>query len=188
MIRLTGGEFNGRALVTPPALKTRPSQAKLRQALLNSIQMRVPEAHVLDLFAGSGAYGFESLSRGAAHVVFVENHRAAIAAIEKNIETLAVKDRSTLLKDTVDGIWTKFKGKTFDVIIADPPYAEGWELKLLNEAPWEQILNPGGVFCLEWGIHKSKIEGELPKQVGCLNQIRERRYGDSVLTHYERNG
>ena len=189
MIRLTGGEFNGRALATPATLKTRPSQAKLRQALLNSLQMRVPGSAVLDLFAGSGALGFEALSRGAESAVFVENHKAAIQCIEQNCETLKVKSRAIILKESVEGFWKHLHGKTFDIVFCDPPYSEGWEMKLLQSVPWETVLNPGGVFCMEWGLHKSTFKkngSELPKEVGCLIQIRERTYGDSVLTHYER--
>ncbi len=189
MLRLTGGEFRGRPIHTLPDERTRPTQAKLRQALFNSIQVRIPDARVLDLFAGSGALGFEALSRGAASAVFVEQARPAVKIIEKNIGTLGVKDRAVLIGESVA---QAFEGRLagllerhgpFDLIFADPPYAGGWEMRLLEEFPWERLLVPGGLFCLEWGVKKSVIS-ELPEESGVLVKTREKNYGDSVLTTY----
>src|SRR5262245_32005744 len=98
MIRITGGELRGRSLRTPKHSerspdRTRPTQAKLRQALFNSLQMHIPEARVLDLFAGSGTLGFEALSRGAESVVFVESSREVCRLIQQNAQELGVEDR-----------------------------------------------------------------------------------------------
>lgn len=188
MIRLTGGEFNGRLLQTPPNLKTRPTQARMRQALFNSIQMELPDAKVLDLFAGSGALGFEALSRGASFAVFVEDGKAPVKVIQKNIASLKVEERTEVVAaDVMKGIAVSERGFPFDIVLADPPYAEGWELKLLNEVPWDRVLRPDGWFILEWGKKKSQVD-ELPEEVGCLRKVREREYGESILTHYRRQG
>lgn len=184
MIRITGGEFRGRLLTTPANLQTRPTQARLRQALFNSLQAHLTEARCLDLFAGSGALGFEALSWGAQSVVFVENHRAAVQALQKNIHTLKVEDRTRVLEESVQGIDRKLgNSKPFELIFADPPYSHGWELKLLEGLPWTELLVPGGHFCLEWGLLKSRLES-LPEQVTSLVKIREKTYGESVLTTY----
>ena len=73
----------------------------------------------------------------------------------------------------------------FDLVLADPPYEDGWELALLFRLPWDELLAPGGVFCLEWGVQKSRFEG-LPEQVPHLAKVREKSYGDSALSTYER--
>lgn len=195
MIRITGGEWNGRALVTPPEPQarlsaratTRPTVAKLRQALFNSLQTRIPDARVLDLFSGSGALAFEALSRGAAHAVLVEPSRPAIQAIEKNVRALGAGDRVTILKDRIERQLERIVALgPYDVVLADPPYAEGYETKLLQEwFSWPGLLREGGVFCLEWGPKKAGTF-ELPETVGSLIKYRERDYGDSRLTHYER--
>lgn len=188
MLRITGGEFRGRLLKTPSGLATRPTQARLRQALFNSIQTRIPDAKVLDLFAGSGALGFESLSRGARHVTFVEDSRQAIKMIEANARDLKVLDRIEILSESVDRVAQRLlRNAPFDIVLADPPYEGGFEMKLLEGLgwPWEQLLSEAGVFCMEWGIHKSMVE-TLPEQTGFLVKIREKNYGDSVLSHYER--
>jgi 16S rRNA (guanine966-N2)-methyltransferase len=187
MIRLTGGEFRGRAILIPKG-PTRPTQSKLRQALLNSLQMQIPDASVLDLFAGSGALGFEALSRGAKDVVFCESGRQAHPLILKNAETLGVGDRVKVIADpllTTSSIHQIDLLGPFDVVFADPPYKDQWEEKLPKDAPWERWLKPDGVFCLEWGVHQSR-KFVIPDQVGVLVKVREKIYGDSVLTTFKR--
>lgn len=171
---------------TPAGLKTRPTQARLRQALFNSIQFEIPEARVLDLFAGSGSLGFEALSRGAASVVFVESARPVCKLIEKNAAELKVSDRIELVEGAVlERVERMLQRGPFGIVLADPPYAEGWELKLLRELPWDRLLTPGGHFCLEWGTQKSVV-AELPDSIGLLVKVREKNYGDSVLSTYQR--
>jgi len=191
-LRLTGGEFRGRIIQTPKHQHTRPTQARLRQALFNSIQAFIPEARVLDLFAGSGALGFEALSRGASQVVFVEDSKSTVRLIERNAQDLKVTDRALIWADAVDRenrFWKRIIDHVaaqgpFDMVLADPPYDGGWEMALLEQAPWKEILTESGVFCLEWGSLKSQVS-ELPERVGFLVKTREKNYGDSVLTTYQ---
>jgi 16S rRNA (guanine966-N2)-methyltransferase len=163
----------------------------LRQALFNSLQIHIAEARVLDLFAGSGALGLESLSRGASNVVMVEDSRAATKLIEVNARDLGVHSQITLLADSVERAHQELvRLAPFDIILADPPYAGGWEMKLLNDLPWASLLADGGHFCLEWGTQKSKVE-TLPDEVFHgevfqLVKVREKNYGDSVLTTYQK--
>lgn len=186
MIRITAGEWKGRAIATPPNFSTRPTQARLRQALFNSIQFSIPDAKVLDLFAGSGSLSFEALSRGAASAVLVENHRSALEAIAKNIRDLKIGTQIRLIKeDVMKSVPLLLRSAPFDFVFADPPYAEGWEMRLLEEFPWSQLLTEEGVFCLEWGAQKSKIEF-VPEETDHLVKIREKVYGDSVLSSYQR--
>ena len=173
---------------------TRPTQARLRQALFNSIQTTIPDAKVLDLFAGSGALGFESLSRGASHVTFVESSRAALKTIEENAADLKVLDRIEIISESVASAVVKLLSRStdkctpFDLILADPPFVDAWEMKMLESLnwPWEELLSEGGMFCLEWGNQKSKVDS-LPEKTGFLVKVREKNYGDSVLTTYTRS-
>lgn len=186
MIRLTSGEFRGRAIATPKDTQTRPTQAKLRQALFNSLQTRITGARVLDLFAGSGALGFEALSLGADLVVFAESARPVQKIIQQNARELGVSDRARVLIEGLPGAWKSIvELGPFDIVLADPPYAEGWEMRLLEESPWSELLSPDGVFCLEWGALKSRV-AELPEAIGILEKIREKHYGDSVLSTYRK--
>jgi 16S rRNA (guanine(966)-N(2))-methyltransferase RsmD len=190
MLRLTGGRFRGRLIQVPPSRgskETRPSKSQLRQALFNSIQMVIPGARVLDLFSGSGSLAFEALSRGAQQAVAVESSRPAMAVIHANAKTLGVEpEEFRAIQRSVDQCWDDaLRDGPFDVVLADPPYADEWELRLLNEAPWEKLLNSDGVFVLEWGVVKSKMES-LPDETPFLVKVREKLYGDSGLTTYRR--
>ncbi len=183
-MQITGGEFKGRPLKVPPGQNTRPTLAKLRQAMFNSIQAYIPDARVLDLFAGSGSLGIEALSRGAESVVAVENHSGAARAIEQNVQIFKIQDRYQLIRENVAKVWPRVLEKgPFDLVFADPPYEDGWEGRLLTEAPWEILLKPDGLFLLEWGALKSGKK-ELPESVPFLVKIREKNYGDTVLTTY----
>jgi 16S rRNA (guanine966-N2)-methyltransferase len=192
MLRITGGEFRGRSIQAPANDRTRPTQAKLRQALFNSLQTVIGDARVLDLFAGSGALGFEALSWGASEAVFVESARSVVSLIEKNAATLGVRDRAKILSDSVESFMVPGAGRLaahapFDLVLADPPYAGEWEEKLLNQMPWEVLLVPNGHLCIEWGTQKSKVSN-LPevvnREAANLVKVREKNYGDSVLTTY----
>jgi 16S rRNA (guanine966-N2)-methyltransferase len=175
---------------TPKGETTRPTSARLRQALFNSLQTLVSDARVLDLFAGSGGLGFEALSWGAARVVFVEESRPAVKLIQANAADLGISDRIELLAATIDPSQKLVRNELvklgpFDLILADPPYSGGWETKLIEGLPWDQLLTESGVFCLEWGNLKSKVDA-LPDQTDLLVKVREKNYGDSVLTTYSR--
>ncbi|OFZ18955.1 MAG: 16S rRNA (guanine(966)-N(2))-methyltransferase RsmD [Bdellovibrionales bacterium GWB1_55_8] len=193
MLRLTGGEFRGRMIHSPAGLHTRPTQARLRQALFNSIQLLIPDSNVLDLFAGAGTLGFEAISRGARKVTFVEHDRSSFRLLEKNVEELGIHDRVELVGESVErAVPRLLRGAPFDIVIADPPYAEGWEKRILSgfegKISWQEVLAPGGNLLIEWGRLKSrdfKME-ELPESAPFLAKVREKIYGESVLTTYER--
>ena len=168
---------------TLPGLTTRPTTERLRQSWLNSLHMRLSEARILELFAGSGALGLESLSRGADRVVFVEENPKAAQLIRENAKTLGFQDQSLVLNKKVEQIqvWLK-EEPPFDFIFADPPYDRGYEDLLLQEWPWAHLLRETGWFCLESAWRK---EGAHPAPPG-LKIVRDERYGDSQLTFYAR--
>jgi 16S rRNA (guanine966-N2)-methyltransferase len=189
MLRLSGGKFRGRMIQVPASPgKVRPTKAMLRQALFNSIQAVTPGARVLDLFAGSGSLGLEALSRGAAEVVAVESLRPSLQCIQSNVKALAVEAEYRLLSMPVERSWNELRRLgPFDLVLADPPYADGWELRLLEEAPWGELLAEEGLVVLEWGVLKSRME-KLPDETPNLVKIREKLYGDSGLTTYRKKG
>jgi 16S rRNA (guanine966-N2)-methyltransferase len=161
--------------------------------LFNSIQATTPGARVLDLFAGSGALGFEALSRGAAEVVFAESGVAQRKLLERNAAALGVAGQVRIIGEPLlsAAALARISAQAassgpFDLVLADPPYAEGWELQLLERCPWETWLSDAGLFCLEWGALKSRV-AELPGRSGFLEKVRERSYGDSMLTTFRKS-
>src|SRR5262245_66171315 len=97
-MRIIAGVFKGRRLVTPRGAATRPTADQVRIALMDTLGPRLPDARVLDLFAGSGSVGLEALSRAAAHATFVERDPRALEALEENIRTLGVEYRAVVTR------------------------------------------------------------------------------------------
>ena len=123
-MRVIAGSARGRKLVAPPGLTTRPTSDRAREAIFSMLAaMRVLDgAAVADLFAGSGAFGIEALSRGAVHATFVDDDRAAVTAISANLATLGFASRATVLRRDAGSFTVPV-----DLAFVDPPYAfDGW--------------------------------------------------------------
>jgi 16S rRNA (guanine966-N2)-methyltransferase len=117
-VRVVAGEFRGRRLAAPRGTRTRPTADRVREALFSMLG-DMSGARVLDLYAGSGALGIEALSRGADSAVFVERDPRAVAAIERNLESLGL-EQEVLRQDAVRFL-ARAEG-TFDLVFCDPPY------------------------------------------------------------------
>ena len=131
-MRVVAGDLRGRKIESPTGEGTRPTTDKVREAVFNALGSLgvIDGSRVIDVFAGTGALGIEALSRGASHCVFVENDREALAVLRKNIATLGLGDRSTVIaNDAFSGLASH---GVADILIADPPYGfTHWE-KLLR--------------------------------------------------------
>ena len=185
-MRLTGGRLRGREIRAPKgAATTRPTLSRLREALFNSLQGKLDDAEVLDLFAGSGALGLEALSRGARRAVFVDRDGAARKVIAGNLRSLGLGEQGKILRDPVDRAARRLAAEgPFDVAFADPPYESPWAAKLLDPAfPWGEILRDGGLFCMEFAARDVK-DGFPPERSGVLVKIRQKNYGDTGLVTY----
>ena len=182
MLRITGGQFRGRALETPSGL--RPTEAKVRQALFNILGGLIEGARVLDGFAGSGAFGCEALSRGAAYVAFIESETEAVLSLRDNLARLApeLPERSwrVIHMDIERGLRVLAQEEPpFDAVILDPPYRSDDGKKALNTVVECAMLAPAGVVVLEH--HRRTL---LPSSVGSLRQWKQHRYGGTVLSFY----
>src|SRR5436309_16131800 len=123
-MRVVAGSAGGLRLVAPAGPATRPTSDRVREATFNALGSlgAIEDRDVLDLFAGSGAMGIEALSRGAAHVTFVESDGRALQAIRTNLDTTALADRATVVAgDALTFVRTC--GRRFDLAVLDPPYA-----------------------------------------------------------------
>jgi len=125
-MRVVAGELGGRKLVAPDGTATRPTTDRVREAIFNSLGSAglLEGALVADLFAGSGAIGIEALSRGADRCVFVERDRSALRALEENLDTLGLHDRSKVVAADANSAAATIDA---DIVFADPPYDfEAW--------------------------------------------------------------
>ena len=186
-MRIVAGSARGRKLVAPDSPTTRPTSDRVREAIFNalySLDDAVDQASVLDLFAGSGALGLEALSRGAAHVTFVERDRQALPVLERNIDGTGV-DRAAVTvvrADAVDWLrsapWQRVReqphiapGQPFDIALLDPPYDfDDWAALL--------ALVPATLSVIE---SNRDITTSLA-DAGQWEIIRHRRYGGTVVT------
>jgi 16S rRNA (guanine966-N2)-methyltransferase len=175
-MRVIAGEYRGRGLKAPPGAATRPTSDRVREALFSILGDRVPDARVLDLFAGSGALGLEALSRGAASATFVDDAPGAIRAVNANLAALgatAEVRRSDALR---------FLGAAsaaaaqYDLVFLDPPYrlAERLSARLSEALP--AVLAPGAAAVAE-SDRRAPLGLDLP-----LHD--ERRYGDTLIRIY----
>jgi 16S rRNA (guanine966-N2)-methyltransferase len=158
----------------------RPTEARVRGALLAIWSDRIPGARFLDLFAGSGAVGLEALSRGASDAVFVESGRDALRVLERNLR-LAPGGAARLVRGTLPDALaaSNSAGERFDLVFADPPYA--WTVTEEFLAGVAGVLAPGGELALE---HSRR--SHPPEHGGGLIRFALRRYGESALAFYAR--
>jgi 16S rRNA (guanine966-N2)-methyltransferase len=177
-VRLTGGEHGGRRLQAPPN-GTRPTQDKVRAAVFSALAARVPGARVLDLFAGTGALGLEAWSRGAAWVEWVESERPALRILRGNLENLKVPPAAgrILAADVFKLLGFPCATQPFDLVLADPPYAEarenGWLPRLAGLLADHGWIQADGVLVFE-------TEGrEEPPACAGWRLARDKTYGST---------
>ena len=173
-MRVIAGSAGGIHL-TVPKRGVRPTMDQVKAAIFSSLADQVIDAPILDLFAGSGALGIEALSRGAASVLFVEEDRRSIAAIEKNLSKTKLSGR-VRQQDVFEFLRRSSLAEKFRIIFADPPYektkaGERFTEGLLANAALAQLLEPGGVFVLE------KRPAERVRDTELWNVIRAKTYG-----------
>ncbi len=133
MLRIIAGERRGSKLATMPGNETRPLRDRVRESLFSIVQTEIPDARVLDIFAGSGAVGLEALSRGAAHTTFVEASPPALRIIRENVAKLRYEEKTTLVGRKIPGALTNVESDR-SLIFVMPPYAgTGLDFAALSE-------------------------------------------------------
>jgi len=160
-VRIIAGAWRGRALETPSGMATRPTADRVRETLFSMLASRLGTfegLRVADLFAGSGALGFEALSRGAASVAFVENNPAAVAAIRRNAAKLGADDKIRVSPGSALAL-PRFD--PFDLILADPPYAPGAGTAVVEAVAKAGWLAPGGWMSIETARGDTVEPGQL---------------------------
>lgn len=181
-MRITAGSARGRPLQAP-ASTARPTTDRVRLALFSILDaLGASMERVLDLYAGSGALGLEALSRGAAWVDFVDQDSRACATIRGNLAALRLADQAHVYHMTAEKALLSLAGP-YTLVFVDPPYDDPQALSVLTSLAGSSLLAPDAVVCWEHSARK-----EAPAKVGSLDLLRERRYGDTVVTLYYRGG
>jgi len=171
-MRVTGGESKGRRLKAPRNI--RPTQGIVKEAIFNIVAPYIEGATVIDLFAGSGAIGIEALSRGAAHVTFVDREERGLDILRQNLDALGLKQRARVIRADV-ARWIEASPdemQAADLIILDPPY---------GDAVFDRTLQ-----AIDRSASKATVVAEYSRRqqlpaMARLQMGRERRYGDTMV-------
>lgn len=183
MLRIIAGELRGRRIRVARVDGLRPTGERVREALFSILGDRVRHARVLDAYAGSGALGFEALSRGAASVVFIESAPAAVRELTRSADHLGVAARTSVLRgrtlELLGSDGHRAVRGPFDLVFADPPWTaqEGSAVVLGVGQPG--VLAGDGLLILERSARES-----TPETTGLLAPVRTARYGDTALDFF----
>jgi 16S rRNA (guanine(966)-N(2))-methyltransferase RsmD len=182
-MRIIAGSYRSRTLAAPAGVATRPTSDRLRETLFNVLAPRIEGANFLDLYAGSGAVGMEALSRGAAHVEFVERAEPALRVLRANLARLGLTVGFRIHNASVAAVLRKMKPvAAFDLVFLDPPYGAAQEyaatLGLLGGAG-AGLLADGALVIAE---HRKKER--LAESHGALARTRLLEQGDAALSFY----
>jgi 16S rRNA (guanine(966)-N(2))-methyltransferase RsmD len=185
-MRIIAGKYRSRILKSLKGLALRPTSDRLRETLFNVLGPGVAGSRFLDVFAGTGAVGIEALSRGAAHVTFIENHAPAAKLIRQNLDSLKITIGYTILAADALAALQKLAARhtpstpPFDFVFVDPPYANHTDytrsLEFLASA---NFLAPNALVIFEQH-HKF----QLPESSGQLTRTRLLKQGDASLSFY----
>ncbi len=175
-MRIIAGKWKSRRIAPVPGRGVRPTSDRVREAWMSILAGRIEGARAVDLFAGSGALGLEALSRGAAHVTFVERGRRAVRVLERNIRVLGAGGCTTVIRGDAMAHLRTLDPFTYDLALADPPYDRGYTSQLV-------ACYRAGCFVRELWVEHRAGEHFPPGAVA-----EQRRYGDTALTRVSQPG
>ena len=178
MPQIIAGTLRGKRLQTLEGLHTRPTTSRVKESMFNIVQFDLPDARVLDLFAGSGQLGLEALSRGAASCVFVEGDRGAQKVVSANLRACGLPgDKARLVAGDAFAFLKNNQGARFDVIFLDPPYGGDLLQNALNDISVFDILAEDGIIICEHAA-ADRVNFDLPG----LSLIKQYKYGQILIT------
>ncbi|CAH2031146.1 16S rRNA (guanine(966)-N(2))-methyltransferase RsmD [Trichlorobacter ammonificans] len=181
-MRVISGRAGGLKLTAPRGTTTRPTTDRVKEALFNILEHAglLEAAHVLDLFAGSGALGIEALSRGSASCVFVEKNRPALEALQANLSRTGCDTDATVLRqDALRAIERLADdGRRFTLALLDPPYDSGLQTTILEQVA-DRLMEPGGTLVME-----TDSRSQLPERIGSCTLHDRRVYGDTAILFF----
>ena len=179
-MRVISGKSRGKKLIALESKNTRPTLDRVKEALFSKIQNRIPEATVLDLFAGTGALGIEALSRGAKEAVFCDIEPEAIKIIKKNVQGTKNLEKSIIMNLDYKGTLEKLsiQHKKFDIIFLDPPYKTNFATESLKKIIMSNLLTEDGIIIIETDDISKKEEILREVEVDIFD---ERKYGSVWL-------
>ncbi len=182
MMRIITGRARGTKLATLAGDNTRPTAERVKEAIFSMIRAQIPDAHVLDLFAGSGQMGLEAVSQGAVHAVFCDASKEALAVVRTNAEKTHLIDQCELFLFDARTLLRRIKGqKRFDVVFLDPPYALGAIPACLELLLSGDLLSPDSRVVCETA-NEADVFGGRAALAEKFDVLRVARYGAACVT------
>lgn len=178
-IRIIGGEHRGRRLAFPDSPGLRPTADRTRETLFNWLQSRLPGARCLDLFAGSGALGFEAASRGAGQVTLLERDGRVAGQLEANRALLGISSMQVCQADALG--WLDQPASPFDIVFLDPPFADHLLSECCRKLDRGGWLRPDPRIYLEWDLH-----GPAPEVPEHWVNLKQKKAGQVAYGLYTR--
>jgi 16S rRNA (guanine966-N2)-methyltransferase len=179
-MRIIGGKYKGRNIEAPRGLLSRPPLALIRESVFNILGEWVAGKSVLDLFAGSGSMGIEALSRGAAHLHYVDNAGRCVGMAGRNLEKLGISGVAAVTRQNAVDFIRAWQGSCFDLVFVDPPFLSGKVEEVLACLPGANILAEGGVLICRY--HRRE---DVPVPGG-LEVFKKRKFGESIVVFLKR--
>lgn len=182
-MRIISGDLKGKKISLPIDNKTRPLRDLVKESIFNLINhsnkfnLKFNDSHILDLFAGTGSFGIECISRNARKVTFIENYNLALKILKKNIKLLGVENKTEIIEENCFNFFESKKKleKKFNLIFMDPPYRETKINFIINEIKEKEILEKNGILI----IHRHKKDNiDISNKLKILD---ERNYGISKI-------
>ena len=180
MMRIITGKARGIKLVTLEGEATRPTAERVKEALFSMIQFEIEGREVLYLFSGSGQLSLEALSRGAAHAVMIDKSRDAVKIIKTNVEKTKLAADCEIFNCDYKEYITKNKGRQFDIVFVDPPYAQNFYAPVLSMLIDSGMLKRTSIIVCESG--DENIFGDNLKLADSFEVIKSVRYSHSYVT------
>lgn len=176
-MRIISGACRGRKLVQIQGKEIRPTSDRIREALFNILGHGIREKRILDMFAGTGAFGLEALSRGAQSAVFLDAAQSSCNVIKRNVELCRMADHARILRhDLINAPLPVFQ-QPFDLVFMDPPYDKGYPGQVIGKPGFFELLAPGAIIIVEQSAKES-----LSYPVNSLDKYLEKKYSRTTLT------
>ncbi len=179
-MRIIGGKYKGMNIEAPRGLLSRPPLALIRESVFNILGEWVAGKSMLDLFAGSGSVGIEALSRGAAHLHYVDNAGRCVGMARRNLEKLGISGVAVVTRQNAVDFIRSWQGPCFDLIFVDPPFLSGRVEEVLACLPAANILSEGGVLICRY--HRRE---DVPVPGG-LEMFKKRKFGENIVVFLKR--
>jgi len=181
-LRIISGSRRGKKLYAFDGRKIRPTADRMREAIFNILSSRVKDTAVLDLFAGTGAFGLEAISRGARSAIFIDSHPDAIRLLKKNINACGMIEETRVVKWDIAQDLNCLKGiqSGFELVFLDPPYHKNLVHPTLLHLHESEALQAAAHIVIEHGL-----DDPLPHELDCFAKVDQRKYGKSLVSFFD---